>query len=1235
MCINRYFLCLICCFLAVSLTLEAQQLVTGRITDAIDGTPIRDVQIFVANTTIGTTSGESGNYSITVPGNGSFEIVASHVGYQPVFHKIDAPKPFHQINFVLELHEISEVTITAHSNHSQKDVDLFWRKLLGEKPSKNGMEVLNPEKVYYFLNSENVLKVSCKEPIEILNHQMGYHIRFVLVSFKHDYRNNETSLSGIPYFEELTPQNNRQKYRWEKKRQEEYSVSLTRFIRALYRDKIREEGFHLASIDSLKKGKESTILPKDILQVDHERVLLNIEEPLFLICYSKPVSYQMINSIYNVVFFNSYGTSFPILVLSPQQLTIFPDGTYSGLLKINEHQRREGNWKTVESQSGSMHIYQKIDMPKSILGLSSKLPVEYVPEQKGMATDELTHFIQALRSFSNNISQEKVYLHFDNTSYYQGDHIWFKSYVVTPEQNQLSRLSKTLYVELLNPGGEIIDKRILPIENGQCHGEFTLNQLPFYSGFYEVRAYTKYMLNFGDDVIFSRLLPVFDKPKEEGNFEEKKMLKYTRWGVVDYPMKREKLEREKKVNLRFFPEGGNLVQDVASRVAFEVTDETGNPIDVTGVVMNSGKQELCRITTLHEGRGVFTYTPAGAADKRKDVAEVEYSGKKYRFDMPSCLPDGVTMEVDNLSCPDSIGISLRKSRNRPADIYGVTVISGGKLQNCFSTWIADDEVRFKMDKTQLFSGVSQITLFNGKGEILCDRLIFTNEDNFLEIKAKTNKPIYKPYELVNMDLSIADHETNPVQTTFSLSVRDGANEVESGHNILTDLLLMSEIKGYVRNPSYYFEGKNDSVETRRATSLLDLLLMVQGWRRYSWKQMAGVENFELKNLPEQGIETKGTVVTLVKQKPKPDVDVSLFLHQKIEEKDTADIFVESFVTDKQGRFSFVSDISGKWNMTLSVMEKGKKKDHLIVLDRVFSPEPRKYRFADMQVNIVEKTVENMNDEETPDDEDDYASFLAAYHDSIAKLGIDEKVHQIEEVVVKAKRYTKEQEILRNRTTSVAYYDVASELDNIYDRGEYVSSDIHVFLKNMNLDFLFMKRGMFEPVYYKTKTPIFVIDHERYTVSKEPEFTQIELFAYQNISLNAIKSIYINETPSVICQYNPKYWLSCIEALESFSCVVFIELYPEGQIPVKGAKGVRKTWLEGYSAVSEFYHPNYSELLPEPNDYRRTLYWNPMVTTDETGKAKINFYNNSSCTNFSISAETVTAEGMIGIYRNKE
>jgi len=109
-------------------------------------------------------------------------------------------------------------------------------------------------------------------------------------------------------------------------------------------------------------------------------------------------------------------------------------------------------------------------------------------------------------------------------------------------------------------------------------------------------------------------------------------------------------------------------------------------------------------------------------------------------------------------------------------------------------------------------------------------------------------------------------------------------------------------------------------------------------------------------------------------------------------------------------------------------------------------------------------------------------------------------------------------------------------------------------------------------------------------------------------------------------------MTCLDALSVYSCVVFIET--EWKNSVQGAKGLRKTWLEGYSRVNEFYNPDYSALPPEPNDYRRTLYWNPSVITDDNGNARIEFYNNSRCTNFSISAETVTSEGMIGVYKEE-
>ena len=341
---------LTCFFIIISPVLKAQQVITGRITDATDGMPIERVEIFIANTTIGTLTNASGNYSITYQGTGSFEIVVSHVGYQPVFHKIDTPKSSHQYDVALEIQEIQEVTITASSNYSRSDVDLFWRTLLGVRPSRIGLQVLNPEKVFFYKNSDDVLKVSCKEPIEIVNHEMGYHIRYVLQSFELDYRTFKATFYGMPHFEELIPRNNSQKNRWEKKRQDVYAVSLTHFIRALYRDQTQEEGFLLIKQDTARH----VIPAKDILQADQEMGQVNIESPLFLLCFGKSITDEMIHNILGIHIILGFPGSFPIMILLPQQFSIYPDGTYTGLLNVQEHRN-------------------------SIIGLSARLPVEYLP----------------------------------------------------------------------------------------------------------------------------------------------------------------------------------------------------------------------------------------------------------------------------------------------------------------------------------------------------------------------------------------------------------------------------------------------------------------------------------------------------------------------------------------------------------------------------------------------------------------------------------------------------------------------------------------------------------------------------------------------------------------------------------------------------------------------------------------------------------------------------------------
>ena len=141
-----------------------------------------------------------------------------------------------------------------------------------------------------------------------------------------------------------------------------------------------------------------------------------------------------------------------------------------------------------------------------------------VQAQDSTAIRKIAAYSKHFAAFTNSYPQEKVYLHFDNSSYFLGETLWFKAYLVTADRNALSQYSKTLFVELITPEGNIIETKKLKITNGQCHGDFKFPTTKF-AGFYEVRAYTRYMLNFDKNTIFSRVFPVYDAPVEEGNYK--------------------------------------------------------------------------------------------------------------------------------------------------------------------------------------------------------------------------------------------------------------------------------------------------------------------------------------------------------------------------------------------------------------------------------------------------------------------------------------------------------------------------------------------------------------------------------------------------------------------------------------------------------------------------------------------------------------------------------------------
>jgi hypothetical protein len=804
---------------------------------------------------------------------------------------------------------------------------------------------------------------------------------------------------------------------------------------------------------------------------------------------------------------------------------------------------------------------------------------------------KLASFAKNINIFNHLNPQEKVYLHFDNTGYFTKDTIWFKAYVVTATDIKPTIHSRVLYVDLLTPEGQIVETKRLKVENGQCHGEFALDKY-FRAGFYEVRAYTRVMLNYGRETIFSRVFPVYNEPEEEGNYAQRSM----REPYKNIEKLREKsVDKPDKVNLSFFPEGGNLVFGLNSKIAFKATDANGQGIDVAGAVYNDRNEEITTFSSTHNGMGIFTFCP----DRTRHKVKIYFKDRDYTFPLPNVIPEGYVMTVSNMS-KDFLLVQMQKNAICPGDTLGFTVTCRGKVMAFDVTDMTNkQEFILKIHKKDLPTGVNQVTAFTRNGEILAQRMVFVNREDEIHISHKQSKKSYDPFEKVKLDFSIKDSKDNPIETSFSLAVRDAATEIP-GHyseNIKSDLLLSSDIKGFIENVDYYFES--DDNQHKQA---LDLLLMTQGWSRYSWRLMSGIEPFDCKHMIEKGIVIDGKVYTekLIGKKEKSNVEVSMWLYSD----DGTASQKAVCITDNEGRFNYLADdFIGKWNLTLETKEKGKTIWTSVPLNRIFSPIPRAYSLleADTLKNEVIDSCE-------------LTTTMPKDARSITQVQI------LKEVTLRA---------TRNRFTNQdIIYDVEKDIDDLIDHGKDYPPDVFEYLIEKNPKF------WFESVQGAKRTGTF-----RYGIGGMIMIGYDERGNEKRGQLNYDRYTYyrpITEVQKIVVSADKDLWMKFAHQgreEERFTEISVVFAYPFKNAAARSQKGVRITYLNGYSQVKEFYNPDYSKgVIPGDVDYRRTLYWNPNVKTNSLGNASVSFFNNSTCKKMTISAETLTSEGIPIVYK---
>ena len=811
-------------------------------------------------------------------------------------------------------------------------------------------------------------------------------------------------------------------------------------------------------------------------------------------------------------------------------------------------------------------------------------------------TARILSYIQKAMNFNKVVPQEKVYLHFDNMGYFENETLWFKAYVTRTYDGHASDLSKVLYVELLNPTGDVLQTLKYPIDSlGQSHGEMKLDTI-LGSGLYEVRAYTRYMTNWGTNAVFSRVIPIFKTPKTEGDYSDLTIATISSHNRL--PNRRDPLDslyvravedgiytdgQMKTISVKFYPEGGDMVVGKKSRVAMLAVDDNGHPYEGEGFLMNEKGDVLASVKTDTLGRGLFEVVPdTGRLSLQMRNLRKKEKNQVQFFNLPEAKRDGCALHLDAIN--EQMLATLQCSDGICGNLLGYVIMHNGNIFRC-DTLTAAPIIEIELDRQAMPEGVNQMTVFDSRGAIMAERLFFLcpkpDKSDSIRVTAITQK--LKPCGKVELEL-----QTKP-NANLSFSAMD-AHTMTNGKqgNMKTWMLLSSEVKGFIPNICYYFEA--DDAEHRKNA---DLLMMTQGWRRYDWRLMSERYIFRKAQPIEDQFYLNGQLRAYRKRNPVGGVHLQAILYNK-----EGQSLIGDTKTDSLGNYAFkMPFVKGEWRMCIYTARDTKKKTdqlktYYVGIDRQFSPTARFITPTEADIlhplapnTFVKNPFEELNEEDV-------------------FVPITQKEHVLQNVTVKAKKryFTNDDWRWKNeaygRQYATLYYDADRELDNILDRGEdtpYLFS----FIKQKNSLFQYYENTTL-PLRYDGRHILWVVDNGDRNSSLDPS----------EMWLDDVKSIYIVPGDPRDMENN-----------------VIIYLYEHIKYYSDGNKGLRRTYFQGFNQASTFKTEDYS-VIPPMADFRRTIWWQPDITTDAEGKAKVEFFNNSTCEEMYISVEGMTQDGKV-------
>lgn len=793
-------------------------------------------------------------------------------------------------------------------------------------------------------------------------------------------------------------------------------------------------------------------------------------------------------------------------------------------------------------------------------------------------------------SLMERIPKEKLYLHLDKPFYGAGEKIWFKGYLVNAITHQDNAQSNFIITELINRSDSIVERKKIRRDSLGFHNAFTLPAtLP--AGDYYLRGYSNWMLNEDPDFFFSRNIKIGNsidntivssieyqqeddthytaKIKFTSNVQavfENTTIKYlylengkiknkgkkktdeNGWISISLPDLKSPVARRIEVefddpqyiykrtfhlpvftndfDVKFFPEGGALINIPHQNVAFKAQGADGFSKEIEGFLFNSKGDTLTNFRSEHNGMGIFTMNPVNNETYYVTVRTNDSITK--RFDLPAIEPKGISIAMSHYKQEIRYEIQKTEATEWPQKLF-LLAHTRGKL--AILQPINPKRTFGKMNDSLFTEGITHFMLIDEQGNALSERLIFVPDHKPNQWQITTDQPTYGKREKVSLQIAAKDSEGNPVEGTFSVSITDRKSiQPDSlADNILSNLLLTSDLKGYVEDPAFYF--LNQDARTLRS---IDYLMMTHGWRRHKMENVLRTPSLNFTNYIEKGQTISGRIMGFFGANVKKGPICVLAPKYNI---------IATTETDEKGQF--IVNTSFRDSTTFLVQARTKK--GFAGVDILM--DPPQYPVATHKAPYFNGATTFMED------------YLMNTRDQYYMEG-GMRVYNLKEVTVTAKRerpssksiytggintYTVEEDRLQGYGQTA--FDAASRLPSVTITN---GSEIHI--RN----------------------------------NSEPAIIVIDDIVYEDAS-DILKDIQVSDMSSISLLRGAD---AVILGPRASGGAVVITLKDPRNLPARPAQGIITYTPLGYSESVEFYHPTYDtpeKKNAQRSDFRSTVY----------------------------------------------